>query len=162
MMKERNKKIKDIYLEKKEEAGKSGYYLNPDKEFTGQLLEGILLNEKRYGYQSCPCRLASGKKDEDLDIICPCYYRDEDIDKYGNCYCGLYVNKKIAEGKDKIRSIPERRYNKKDKKSTSEIKAKYPVFRCRVCGYLCAKNNPPAKCPICGALKERFETFLDI
>jgi rubrerythrin len=35
----------------------------------------------------------------------------------------------------------------------------YPVWRCRVCGYLCARDEPPAVCPVCKAQKERFERF---
>lgn len=34
-----------------------------------------------------------------------------------------------------------------------------PVWRCRVCGYLCARDRPPAECPICKAKRERFEEF---
>jgi ferredoxin-thioredoxin reductase catalytic chain len=35
-----------------------------------------------------------------------------------------------------------------------------PVWRCKVCGYLCARQNPPEVCPICKAGKERFELFV--
>jgi rubredoxin len=35
-----------------------------------------------------------------------------------------------------------------------------PVWRCKVCGYLCARDGPPEICPICKAKKERFERFL--
>jgi ferredoxin-thioredoxin reductase catalytic chain len=35
-----------------------------------------------------------------------------------------------------------------------------PVWRCRVCGYLCARDGPPEVCPICKARKERFERFM--
>jgi rubrerythrin len=35
----------------------------------------------------------------------------------------------------------------------------YPVWRCRVCGYLCARDGPPEVCPICKAKKDRFERF---
>jgi len=35
---------------------------------------------------SCPCRLASGNRDWDRDIICPCIYREEDVRAYGRCY----------------------------------------------------------------------------
>ena len=55
--------------------------MNPDVEFTKELVKGILVNEKRYGYWNCPCRLASGNKEEDLDIICPCDYRDPGCDR---------------------------------------------------------------------------------
>jgi rubrerythrin len=34
-----------------------------------------------------------------------------------------------------------------------------PVWRCRVCGYLCARERPPAVCPVCKAGRERFEEF---
>jgi ferredoxin-thioredoxin reductase catalytic chain len=33
------------------------------------------------------------------------------------------------------------------------------VWRCKVCGYLCARPQPPLKCPICKADKDRFERF---
>jgi ferredoxin-thioredoxin reductase catalytic chain len=35
-----------------------------------------------------------------------------------------------------------------------------PVWRCKVCGYLCARESPPEVCPICKAKKERFEKFM--
>jgi ferredoxin-thioredoxin reductase catalytic chain len=35
-----------------------------------------------------------------------------------------------------------------------------PVWRCKVCGYLCARDEPPEICPICKAGKERFERFM--
>jgi ferredoxin-thioredoxin reductase catalytic chain len=36
----------------------------------------------------------------------------------------------------------------------------YPVWRCKVCGYICARDEPPDLCPICKASKERFERFM--
>ena len=54
------------------------YYLNPDDEFTHSLIKSLLINRKRYGYEACPCRLAKNNRQTDLDIICPCYYRDDD------------------------------------------------------------------------------------
>jgi ferredoxin-thioredoxin reductase catalytic chain len=75
-----------LYEKLKNEAEANGYYLNPDVDFTRELVKGILVNEKRYGYGSCPCRLASGDKAEDLDIICPCDYRDPDLIDQGACY----------------------------------------------------------------------------
>jgi len=74
------------------EAESSGYHLNPDREFTRELVEGLLVNERRYGYWACPCRLASGDKQKDLDIVCPCDYRDPDLLDWGSCYCCLYVS----------------------------------------------------------------------
>ncbi|HEY5532543.1 MAG TPA: hypothetical protein VIK22_11180 [Candidatus Anoxymicrobiaceae bacterium] len=33
------------------------------------------------------------------------------------------------------------------------------VWRCKVCGYLCARIGPPEVCPICKVPRERFEPF---
>ena len=71
-------------LNREAEAG--GYHLNPDVEFTKDLVRGLLVNQARYGYAACPCRRASGVRAEDLDIICPCDYRDADLIEFGDCY----------------------------------------------------------------------------
>jgi ferredoxin-thioredoxin reductase catalytic chain len=90
-------------------AESQGIQLNMDKEYVIEILEGLLKNESRYGYRSCPCRLATGVKEKDKDIICPCVYRDPDIKEYGSCYCGLYVSKEWNEEKIKHIKVPERR-----------------------------------------------------
>jgi ferredoxin-thioredoxin reductase catalytic chain len=159
--------IDRLYERLKSEAESGGYQLNPDKAMTRELLNGLLVNEKRYGYPSCPCRLASGNKDDDLDIICPCDYRDPDLGDYNACYCSLYVSRGVVEGKVKIGSIPERRpprekrlQMKNEKKPVTLASLPLPVWRCKVCGYLCARDGPPEICPICKAKKERFERFI--
>jgi ferredoxin-thioredoxin reductase catalytic subunit len=159
--------IDRLYAKLRAEAESGGYHINPDLPMTRELLNGLLVNEKRYGYPSCPCRLASGNKDDDLDIICPCDYRDPDLDDYNACYCSLYVSRGVVEGKVKIGSIPERRpprekrlKMKNEKKGTSLSSLPLPVWRCKVCGYLCARDGPPEVCPICKAKKERFERFI--
>lgn len=75
-----------LYVKLKNEAESAGYRLNPDVDFTKELVKGLIVNEKRYGYWACPCRLAAGQRSEDLDIICPCDYRDPDLTDYGTCY----------------------------------------------------------------------------
>jgi len=156
--------IDSTYTRLNDEALAGGYNLNPDTESTKDLVHGLLVNEARYGYPSCPCRLASGKREEDLDIICPCDYRDADVVEFDTCYCGLYVSKPVVEGKKTIGMIPERRPNKESRtqKRPSSIGSALPytVWRCSVCGYLCARENPPEICPICKARKERFEKFI--
>jgi ferredoxin-thioredoxin reductase catalytic subunit len=151
------------------EAEASGYHLNPDGEFVKELVRGLITNERRFGYWACPCRLASGEKDEDLDIICPCDYRDPDLSEYGTCYCSLYVSEAVLNGEQEAGPIPERRPPPEERaKAEAEAEAgiapkgaiAYPVWRCRVCGYLAARDEPPGVCPICKAKKERFERFL--
>ena len=152
------------------DAEKGGYNLNPDEDFAKELVESLLVNQERYGYWSCPCRLAAGDKDEDLDIICPCDYRDADVDEHGACYCALYVSDDIAGGEAETEPIPERRPKRDERaqfKPVPEVSSAeevhnltYPVWRCKVCGYLCARDAPPLVCPVCKAKKDRFERFM--
>lgn len=163
------------------DARTNGYYLNPDPKFLQNLLEGLKKNEERYTYPLCPCRLASGTFDYDRDILCPCDYRDADVQQFGACYCGLYVRKDIHEGKNELQSIPERRpldrqaraYDtaapptatnkaaetvataKKDVKDVPAHQKKF--WYCKQCGYVVFRDAPPYVCPICKAKKELFE-----
>ncbi len=156
----------DLYYEKLfNESEASGYHLNPDTDFVKALIAGLLTNRGRYGYACCPCRLASGKKEEDLDIVCPCDYRDADLGEYGSCFCALYVTEAVLKGDVHLASIPERRPEGHERAKpqapvTGTIKPPLPVWRCKVCGYLCGREEPPGTCPICKASKERFERFL--
>jgi ferredoxin-thioredoxin reductase catalytic chain len=155
-----------LYERLREEAEASGYHLNPDRPFTMALVESLLINEGRYGYWACPCRLASGDKAQDLDIICPCDYRDADLLDWGHCYCALYVSQEVLSGDKKPQSIPERRPPEGQRGQDHPAwlpeqpgESALPVWRCRVCGYLCARDRPPGVCPICKAKQDRFERF---
>ncbi len=154
--------IDKLYKKLFDEAKSGGYFLNPDVEFTKELISGLIVNEGRYGYWACPCRLATGNKKEDLDIICPCDYRDADVVEYGACYCALYVSKAVADGEFKASPIPERRGTVKEHGTAKSVSGdlSLPVWRCKVCGYLCARDDPPDICPICKAKRERFERFM--
>lgn len=70
-------------------------------------------------------------------------------------------------GKKKVEAIPERRPPAEERNKAksgivhSDLGAlPLPVWRCKVCGYLCARDGPPEVCPICKAKKERFERFI--
>ena len=169
------KEIDDLYEKIKKDGQSYGYHLNPDAQFCKDLVRGLIINEDRYGYQSCPCRLSVDDIEKDRDIICPCDYRDPDLNDYGACYCGLYVVEDIVNGKKSLTSIPERRYMGKEREKTETSRdytgssilinalvesIKIPVWRCKVCGYLCAREQPPEICPICKVKKDRFERFL--
>ena len=90
-------------------AEKNGWYLHPDKKFLNTLIEGLMTNYNRYGYFSCPCRLADGVRSRDQDIICPCAYCIPDQKQYGHCYCGLYNTKEFHKTGKMPKGIPERR-----------------------------------------------------
>jgi ferredoxin-thioredoxin reductase catalytic chain len=157
------------------DAKTNGCYLNPDSDFLQDLLEGLQKNIERYGYQSCPCRLASGKFELDRDIICPCDYRDPDVTEYDQCYCSLYVSKNVHDGKASIHPIPERRPvekqgrayassdeaskklpEKEENKAEKSEEIKMKLWYCKQCGYVCFREEPPYICPICKANKEMF------
>ena len=114
------KEVDELYARLKSEANSGGYNINPDEEFTRDLVEALITNTQRYGYQSCPCRLADGIREKDMDIICPCDYRDPDLTEFGSCYCALYVSDEIARGEDEARPIPERRPSQEIRDRSSE------------------------------------------
>jgi ferredoxin-thioredoxin reductase catalytic subunit len=160
------------------DAKSYGYYLHPDPEFLQDLLEGLKKNEERYGYPSCPCRVASGNLELDRDIICPCVYRDPDVLEFGACYCALYMRKDLHDGTTPINPIPERRppeIQARAMKKTSEVRVsgeqqaqqpagavqpdvviKKRLWYCRQCGYVVYSENPPYICPICKAKRQLF------
>lgn len=73
----------------------------------------------------------------------------------------------VVRGEKTTAPIPERRSPDPGKRLQNMEKPEkpasgafpYPVWRCRVCGYLCARDGPPEVCPICKAKKDRFERF---
>ncbi len=121
-----------------EKAKRLGYTLNPEGEFYEKLIEGLYRNNERYGYPSCPCRLADGDLSIDIDMVCPCLYRDPDLFEYGKCYCALYVNEDYLKGKKGKGPIPERRPKKRagidkvgDRVGVKRVGERY---RCNICG----------------------------
>jgi ferredoxin-thioredoxin reductase catalytic chain len=158
-----------LYDRLSEDALKAGYHINPDKEFVFLLMNGLLINEGRFGYLCCPCRLSAKDIELDRDIICPCNYRDADVLNYDACYCSLYVSSKVLSGEVVAHSIPESRppLEERRKQKFSDLRQlgalgalAFPVWRCSVCGYLCARDNAPEICPICKVKQDRFERFL--
>jgi rubrerythrin len=124
-------------------------------------------------------------KNYDIYIICPCEYRDADVNEFGMCYCGLFVSEEVKKDPSKLQPIPERRpkeavdmamdakdiadrgksqepppeESKEEKPQVDSIKEEkeLPIWRCIVCGYLCARELPPPICPICKAKSDKFE-----
>ncbi|MCG6905009.1 MAG: ferredoxin:thioredoxin reductase [Desulfobacteraceae bacterium] len=99
----------ELYQMLKKSQEPKGYYFNKDLERVFDLMAALLFNKERYGYMGCPCRLVSGDKENDRDIICPCVYRTPDVEEYGSCYCNLYVSKEWNEEKIPHAYVPERR-----------------------------------------------------
>lgn len=165
------KPIKEIEAELIAQAEQDGYTLNPDQEMLEDIVEGLAINEEKLGYWNCPCRMASGDRLADFDIICPCVYRDPDLEEYGRCYCALYVNQKYIDAGMPTDPIPERRPESKENRiaeigaveesqdaedSVDKSEGKIKVWRCQVCGYLCARSEPPRIYPPLQLLTRRM------
>ena len=103
------KTVEDTKLFTEMVAKHQGWELTRDETLLQILREGLTTNWNRYGYFSCPCRLADGIREMDKDIICPCEYAKPDIDEFGYCYCGLYLSKEFFASGKPTSSIPERR-----------------------------------------------------
>jgi len=101
--------IETLYKMLKKTQETKGYYFNKDREKVFDLLGALMANKERYGYMACPCRLASGDRNSDKDIICPCIYREPDVEEYGSCYCNLYVSKEWNRDEIEHEYVPERR-----------------------------------------------------
>ena len=86
-----------------------GWYLNEDDQLLDVIFRGLATNFRRFGYFQCPCRDSWGEREKDRDIICPCSYAEEDIAEYGQCYCGLFVNRGFLDAGVEANAIPERR-----------------------------------------------------
>ncbi|MEQ8162372.1 MAG: ferredoxin-thioredoxin reductase catalytic domain-containing protein [Smithellaceae bacterium] len=99
----------ELYEMLKKVQEPKGFFFNKDKDRVLEILQDLLVNKERYGYMSCPCRLASGDREKDRDIFCPCAYRADDVKDYGSCYCNLYVSREWNEGKIEHDYVPERR-----------------------------------------------------
>jgi len=99
----------ELYEMLKKAQEPKGYFFSNDRLRVMDLMSALLLNRDRYGYMCCPCRLSSGDRERDKDIICPCAYRAPDVEEYGSCYCNLYVSKDWNDDKIPHQYVPERR-----------------------------------------------------
>src|SRR3974377_93084 len=100
--------LEELYEILKKQQESRGFFFNKDLKRVFKLLEGLLVNKARYGYMSCPCRLAANDAKWDRDIICPCLYREPDLAEYGSCYCNLYVTPDWNADKIPHAYVPER------------------------------------------------------
>ncbi len=68
------------------------FILNTDEDLVSMVISGLLDNEKEYGLKLCPCRLRDGTRQRDLELICPCNFKIQDVwENEGRCWCGLFI-----------------------------------------------------------------------
>jgi ferredoxin-thioredoxin reductase catalytic chain len=60
-------------------------------------LEQEVTLEQKHGIPYCPCQGLTGKRDEDMKIVCPCIpFHRKHFDAMKRCWCGLYVHKDVT------------------------------------------------------------------
>ena len=70
------------------------FILNTDEDMVSMVIDGVLSNEEQYGLKLCPCRLRDGTRKRDLELICPCNFRIQDVwSNEGRCWCGLFIKR---------------------------------------------------------------------
>ncbi len=65
--------------------------LNPDKKVIDGVLVGLEKRKEKFGEHYCPCRVVTGDKEKDKEIICPCVFHRGEIELRGHCKCNLFV-----------------------------------------------------------------------
>jgi len=84
------------FAAKQKDSPNEKFKLNPDMEKVRLLAKGVLDNQKNYGFRYCPCRLTTGRREEDIKLICPCHFKIQKVWKEkGECWCGLFVREQI-------------------------------------------------------------------
>ncbi len=71
------------------------FMLNPDRKRVEMLAKGVLSNEKSHGLKYCPCRMTTGDRAKDLELVCPCNFKIQKTwQEKGECWCSLFVRRK--------------------------------------------------------------------
>jgi ferredoxin-thioredoxin reductase catalytic subunit len=83
--------VNELKEKMRDYASSKGYKLNPDEQAVDRLLNGMLAKKKEYGGLYCPCRRVTEDEEENKRIVCPCAYHEQEIQRDGKCFCGLFV-----------------------------------------------------------------------
>ena len=77
----------------KKHAEEKGIMLNLDERIVQGIIKGLFMKEEKFGEKYCPCRVVSGDKEKDREIVCPCIFHLDEIKDMGHCHCNLFVKK---------------------------------------------------------------------
>ncbi|MCK5043715.1 ferredoxin:thioredoxin reductase [Candidatus Pacearchaeota archaeon] len=86
------KEIEKLKRNSESYAKKVGIKLNPDQKIVEIVLKGLLKNKTDHGDIYCPCRIVTGNKKKDKEIVCPCVFHRGEIELEGRCKCLLFVS----------------------------------------------------------------------
>ena len=74
-------------------AQKSGFALQQDRAQLEYVLRGLARNLVEHGRAYCPCREVTGDPQKDRANICPCRTHREEVERSGQCECGLFTKR---------------------------------------------------------------------
>ncbi|MHC4870818.1 MAG: ferredoxin-thioredoxin reductase catalytic domain-containing protein [Planctomycetota bacterium] len=66
---------------------------NTDEKTVNAVINGLAKRQNKYGEAYCPCRLMTGDKNKDKDIICPCKFHMQEVTDQEMCHCKLFMRK---------------------------------------------------------------------
>jgi ferredoxin-thioredoxin reductase catalytic subunit len=87
----KSKDAENLGRDIKEYAPKVGIKVNPKDDRVQEVIKGLLMKRKKFGENYCPCRVVTGNKEKDKEIICPCVFNRGEIELQGHCLCQLFV-----------------------------------------------------------------------
>lgn len=76
----------------------SPFSYNPDPALVQKIIKLLEKNRQKHGEAYCPCRMVTGMKEADKNIICPCRYHEKEIRERGMCHCRLFVPADNGQG----------------------------------------------------------------
>jgi ferredoxin-thioredoxin reductase catalytic chain len=75
-------------------TAKADFKLWEDEQSVKDLATGELENMRNKGLRYCPCRITTGERQKDIDLVCPCNFKIQRTWKeHGECWCGLFVKR---------------------------------------------------------------------
>lgn len=77
----------EVLARAKQDAAAFNFRINPNKKIVERVIKGLIKNKHQYSEYYCPCKIVTGDKETDKDIICMCKEAREDH----QCICGLFV-----------------------------------------------------------------------
>ena len=66
--------------------------LNSNEKVLNGIIKALWRNKEFKGELYCPCRIVTGDKEKDKDILCPCVFHRGEIEIHGNCKCNLFFS----------------------------------------------------------------------
>jgi len=78
-------------------AQTTGLCLQPDPTLRRHVIAGLAENLLKHGRMYCPCREVTGDSQTDRINICPCRAHRDEIERLGECECGLYTAERCGQ-----------------------------------------------------------------